>query len=346
MDTKQNEKATNKPPRAKKRLRLVSYIILFTLAGAFVFTLIFTFFTPYPVSFVIRAAFEGGMAVEPDNYAEMRDKVTAQKELVYPSVYNDNSLDLYTPKNVSGNSPVILWVHGGAFVGGDKSDIEIYATALASNGYAVACINYERAPEEKYPAPLVQTREAYTWLKEKSAAYKLDVSRLVLAGDSAGAHIAAQFAAIQTNAAYAAETGIEQVVSGGTLKATLLFCGPYNVSKIAGGKRSPMRFLMNYAAWAYFGTSGWEKEFGAQATVANHITADFPPSFISDGNTASFEDHARELAAALNTKGVPVETFFIPIEEEKAMHEYQFVMNTRPAIESFAKTLDFLEANV
>ena len=312
------------------------------LAAFCALILLFTLLTPLPASYMIRLAFREGPAVPPDGYKEMQKQVLAAKDLTYPSAYKDNTADIFTPKE-GGLFPVVLWVHGGGFAGGDKRDIEIYATALAAEGFGVVCINYRRAPEAKYPTPLLQTGEAIVWLGAVAGEYSLDTNRLVLAGDSAGAHIAAQFAAIQSNPAYAEETGITPTVSMDKLKALLLFCGPYDASEISNISSPFLGFMLGKAAQAYFGMGNWEKRLAGQADIGRHVTETFPPAFISDSNTNSFESHGKALAQILKDKQVPVEEYFIPMETEVTSHEYQFVMNTPAGRKSFQKTVSFLQ---
>ena len=326
--------------------RRVPQKILGVFALLLVMVLAFSMISPIPGSWLIRFIFRNGVAVAPDNYEEIKAQVTVIKDLSYPSGYKSNFADIYFPKDSIEPLPVVLWAHGGAFVGGDKSDVEIYATALAHEGFAVVCMNYQLAPEAKYPAAIIQTGEAYRWLSDIAAQYPLDMERLVLAGDSAGAHIIAQFAAIQNNKEYAAEMAMEQLVPLGTLKALLLFCGPFDVGKISDGNNALINFLMNTAAWAYWGSRDWADQFSSQATIAPHITAEFPPAFISDGNTGSFESHARDLANVLHRNNVPVETYFISPSMGEAIHEYQFIMNTAAGEESFQKMLGFLNQYV
>jgi len=323
--------------REKRRLIL-------RILGIFLVTLLFfSAMSPIPVAYMVRAAFTFDMATAPEGYEAMAATVSVAKNLSYPSVFGGNLADIYRPKEGNEPFPVVLWVHGGAFVGGGKGDIEIYATALAAKGFAVVCIGYARAPEARYPTPVVQTGEAYLWLTEVAADYQLDMSRVALAGDSAGAHIVAQFAAIQSNHVYAQEMAIAPVVRAESLKATVLFCGPFDVEKIAENEYVVFQFLMGRTAWAYFGNKNWAQERTEQATIANHITADFPPTFLTDGNTASFEDHSRLLEQVLLEWQVPVESFYIPDDEGIAIHEYQFLMDTPAGEASFVRVTEFLE---
>ena len=335
------KKALPKKTKAKVMWVFVIMVGIVLIAAA-----IFAWVSPIPASFLVRAVFEKGNAVPPDNYRQIKQRVNAYKDLRYPSQYEDNLADVYLPMEGEGPFPVVLWVHGGAFVGGSKRDIEIYATALADEGMAVVCMNYRRAPEAKYPTPVVQTQEVYLWLKDVAGTYSLDMNRFILAGDSAGAHIAAQYAAIQSNADYAAQMGLGQVVPIDTLKAALLFCGPYDLGKISEGTNPIIDFFIDRTAWAYFGTKGFNEELVAQTSIAGHVSGSFPPAFISDGNSLSFEEHARDLADVLTDRGVSVETYFIPIEIEKAGHEYQFVMNTPAGEECFGRVVQFIKNHI
>src|SRR5690606_11211703 len=119
---------------------------------------------------------------------------------------------IIAPKEFSGKLPVILWVHGGAFLGGDKSDITEYAVQVASKGYIVANMNYELAPGAKYPAPLHQVDEAYRFIEKQAESFGMDLDRLYFAGDSAGAQIVSQFVNIQVDEEYARLVGIKGIV--------------------------------------------------------------------------------------------------------------------------------------
>ena len=316
------------------------------IAFLLVVTIIFAFVSPVPASILIRLSFSMSIAVAPEDFKEISNRVTLIRNVSYPSEYKENFVDIYLPKNNAEPLPVVLWIHGGGFVGGHKEDVEMYAMALADEGIAVVCMDYRRAPEAKYPTPIIQTEDAYRWLVEVADEYSFDLNHFVLAGDSAGAHIAAQFASIQSNPEYADEMGFEQLVPLHTFRAILLFCGPFDVADMDESSNPIANFLIGKAAWAYFGTEDWVEQFAFQTTITNHITSDFPTTFITDGNVSSFEEHGRELADTLEEYGVLVETYFIPIDTAKAEHEYQFIMNTDVGKESFDRVVRFLREHV
>ena len=300
---------------------------------------------PVPMSLLMRKMFEFPKLSPPAGYATMKDSVTIHSDLVYPSKYAENTLDLYLPKEQSDSPlPVILWVHGGAYVGGDKRDARNYCTSLAAQGYAVISMNYARAPEARYPIPIIQMQEVYAWLCRFEKEYSFDLSRIVLAGDSAGAHSAATFALIQTNSDYAAKMGFKPVISAWHIRGLLLYCGPYDVPMM-GDIPGFFGFMISRAGWAYFGTPHWTKDFAESATIRHHLTGDYPPVFITDANAASFKPQGQALVNALTRVNIPVKSYFPP-DTEKTTHEYQFLMDTSSGAQCYAQTLAFLSEYV
>lgn len=87
--------------------------------------------------------------------------------------------------------PVLLWLHGGGFIGGDLRDIEYAASGLAIAGDAVVVsLNYRLAPEHPYPAGLQDTLDTLDWLREHAGEVQGD-GRIAVGGQSAGAALAA-----------------------------------------------------------------------------------------------------------------------------------------------------------
>ena len=76
----------------------------------------------------------------------------------------ENKLDVYRPKNAQGKIPVIVSVHGGGWVYGDKELYQFYGMTLAQRGFAVVNFTYRLAPEVKFPAPLEDTNNVISWM--------------------------------------------------------------------------------------------------------------------------------------------------------------------------------------
>jgi acetyl esterase/lipase/enterochelin esterase-like enzyme len=99
-------------------------------------------------------------------------------------------LDLYTPEKPDGPLPVIVWIHGGAWLGGSK-DGRVPAVPFVTKGYAVASINYRLSSHAVFPAQIEDCKAAVRWLKANAKTYNLDPKRIGVWGASAGGHLAA-----------------------------------------------------------------------------------------------------------------------------------------------------------
>lgn len=105
------------------------------------------------------------------------------------------SVRLIRPSGVLGKRPVVLYMHGGGWVlGSPDTHDRLGRDIAAASGAAVAMVRYSRAPEAVYPAALEECYAVCEWLAEHSGALGLDASRLAVAGDSAGANLAAAVA--------------------------------------------------------------------------------------------------------------------------------------------------------
>lgn len=100
-------------------------------------------------------------------------------------------LDLFLPETTEGKHPVIVYIHGGGWVGGDKYHFYRQAAYMASEGFAGACIEYRLSGEAKFPAAVDDAKAAVRWLRAHADEYGLDTSAIGAAGGSAGGHLAA-----------------------------------------------------------------------------------------------------------------------------------------------------------
>lgn len=103
----------------------------------------------------------------------------------------NSKLDLYLPNDVDKKLPLIVFIHGGWWSFGDKSNKQIEAwLKLLKYDYAVASINYRLSNEINHPIGINDCKKAINFLKEHSEEYNIDKTRIAVTGESAGAHIA------------------------------------------------------------------------------------------------------------------------------------------------------------
>lgn len=302
--------------------------------------------SPQPAVWLLRHQFGETTEIQnTDDYEEIKRNVVIHKDLVYPSKDKRNTYDIYLPKSTDAPLPTIVWVHGGAFVAGDKSGIENYAVMLANEGYAVIGVEYQWAPEIKYPGQVRQVEECLTALEKVKENYGLDLNRIFLFGDSAGAHIAAQAALLATNPEYEEAIGVSSAITANQLCGAVLYCGPYDVSKMLNTGNRAIDFFSSRIGWALLGDKDWKAgEMIKTTTIKEYATGKFPDVFISDGNSGSFESQGKALADDLQNKGVKVSSLFFDKEQYGEVgHEYQFnIGDDNAGSLCYEQTLSFL----
>ncbi len=97
-------------------------------------------------------------------------------------------LDLYLPRE-KPKSPLLVWVHGGAWRSGSKTGMPL--GKLIEQGYAIASVDYRLSTEAKFPAQVHDIKAAIRFLRAHGDDWRVPSKKIVIAGDSAGGHLAA-----------------------------------------------------------------------------------------------------------------------------------------------------------
>lgn len=270
------------------------------------------------------------------------DEVRAGVEVIPDLVYEAQSgalLDIYVPVDADDSMPVVLWIHGGGYVGGSKDSRKDYAMTLAYDGYIVANMDYGLAPQQLYPGPIFQANAALDYLQQHAADFGGDMSRIFIGGDSAGAQIASQLSAVISNSALANEMGIQPAVGSENLRGALLYCGLYNMETVGDTGFPNIDYFLN----VYTGTTAYQTyENIHELSTVRHLTPDFPAAFVSVGDGDPLAPQSAELAGLLQAAGVEVETVFFDGTDKNLQHEFQYALDTLDAQETFEQMLDFL----
>ncbi|QCI67160.1 alpha/beta hydrolase [Phreatobacter stygius] len=326
------------------RQRWITWCLIALVAGAAAGYAAFKL-SPWPSVMLIRFAFDMDAAARnralerhlPGKVTEWRDQRYGQS--------SDALFDIFLPSDADATSkplPMIVWIHGGGFVAGNKADTVGYLRILAAGGYAVVGIGYSTAPGARYPTPVVQANEALAFLVANAGRWPIDRSRIFLAGDSAGAQIAAQLAAAIGGPGYAASIGIAPAIEPGALRGIVLFCGVYDASAIDldGG----FGWFIRTVLWSYLGTRDYAGDPRlAEFSVARHLSPRFPPAFVSVGNADPLAPQSVMMAEAIRAQGVAVDTLFFPAGHSPPLpHEYQFNLDEQAGRQALERLGTFL----
>lgn len=284
--------------------------------------------SPWPAALLIRGVFYRGASQLVAQMEPYAPDVTEHRGIRYQDDAGTRRLDIYLPPGHTGETraPVVFWVHGGAWISGSRRDVAPYLRMLAARGFAAVGVDYSVAPGSRYPQALQELDQALMFLQSHAGKYGLDMDSVVLAGDSAGAQLAAQLAAAVSSPEYAAGLGISPALAGPQLRGALLHCGVYDLDAM-GKLTGILGWGFRTALWAYTGKRRFnDTAAAAQMSVSTHATAAFPPVFISGGNgdglTAA---QSVPFAELLESLGVAVTRRFWPQDLSPALpHEAQF----------------------
>ena len=303
--------------------------------------------SPRPTALLIRKAFAaGGRAtaaglepLDPPGVGSLVDERYGTEP--------DALLDVHRPDGArpAGGLPAVVWVHGGGWLGGSKEELAVYFRLIAREGNAVVAPRYSLAPEHHYPTPVRQVMEALGHVHANAERLSIDPTRIVLAGDSAGAQLAAQVAVLVTAPEYARSVGILPTLTPQQLRGVVLCCGPFDLGLLRGASTASARRIVAAALWAYSGSRrhATDRSF-ALASVADHVTPAFPPALITVGNADPLRAHSELLVERLRAQGLEPETLFFPDGHEPALgHEYQFDLAAEAGRLFFERLRAFLQ---
>jgi acetyl esterase/lipase len=300
--------------------------------------------SPWPSVLLIRYSFDQGGAEAAAAVApHVPQGVSERLGLSYAPSDDDALFDLFAPVDAAGPLPAIMWVHGGGFVAGSRSDLAGYLKILAARGYVTVAVDYTLAPEAGFPTPVRQVNAALAHIAANAADFKIDPQRIFLAGDSAGAHIVAQSALVISNPDYARRMQIEPGLPRESLRGLLLHCGPYDPGAL--NFEGPFADFMRTVLWSYVGTPDPRDPRVQQISLPAHVTAAYPPFFVSVGNADPLARQSVAFADAARARGVEVDALFFADDYKPPLpHEYQFILSTEAARLALDRSLAFLAA--
>jgi acetyl esterase/lipase len=220
----------------------------------------------------------------------------------------DLKLDLFLPKEGGGARPAVLFIHGGGWQGGTRTQFHRQAAYLASvRGYVGACIEYRLSGEARFPAAVEDNKCAVRWLRASAGTYRIDPERIAAAGGSAGGHLAAMLGLTSKVAGLEGSGGHAGFSS--RVNAVVDFNGASDLAALAGSDRATgpvSRFL---------GVSHEvDPELYRRASPITHVARGAPPFLFLHGtdDTTIPIDQSRAMVQKLRDAGVMAEIYEAP----------------------------------
>src|SRR5699024_6263051 len=154
---------------------------------------------------------------------------------------------------------------------------------LAGRGFTTVGVGYTLAPKATYPTPVLELATALEHVLARADRYGIDPERIVLAGDSAGAHIAGQLGFAIVDGSYAAVAGLPRPISADRLRALILTSGVFDL-RLGSDVRGLPGWIVRTILWAYSGvrTALTDERF-SHASLVDHVPNGLPPVYLTAG---------------------------------------------------------------
>ncbi|MFL7794623.1 MAG: alpha/beta hydrolase fold domain-containing protein [Anaerolineae bacterium] len=213
---------------------------------------------------------------------QLAEGVEIVRDVVYAQI-GDRALamDLYWHPGAGEPEPLVVWVHGGAWMSGDKTWMPP-VSYLLDNGFAMASIDYRLSQEALFPAQIEDCKAAIRWLRANAARYNLNPDRVGAWGESAGGHLVALLGTAGGVAAWDQQGGNREYSS--RVQAVCDWFGPSDLLQM-GVMKSGLDHDAPDAPEALLigGPVQENKEKASQANPITYITPESPPFFIIHG---------------------------------------------------------------
>jgi len=247
-----------------------------------------------PTYLALMIGLEDMINKEPD----IPEEIEEIKDIEYKNVDGKSlQMDFYRPKGLSEAAPLLVFIHGGGWKGGKRSDYLVYLVEFAKRGYITATVSYRLLKDKSYPASAEDIIDAFDWLALHGDSLGYDPERIGVVGGSAGAHLA-MLAAYGWQKSDAADTTHTPRAPG--IRAVVNIYGPVDMTTEYARNHS---LVTNYLAHSFEEAPQiyWE------ASPLRYVDRNDPPTLILHGTSDDLVpvSQADLLKARLDSLGVP-----------------------------------------
>lgn len=225
-------------------------------------------------------------------------------------------LDIYLPENAKNNTPLVVWIHGGAWMLNDKyADMGYMKNTVRSfidSGYALASIDYRYSTTAPFPAQIQDCNQALEFLYQHAAQYKFDKNRIALIGFSAGGHLASLLALSNNN-------DVKEFYSNGIkprfkINCVLDFYGASDFIMLASNPDTSVNNMRNPVSILLGAMAVDRPDLAKRASPVTYVDKDDPPFLIVQGEKDELcpNTQSKILSSWLTIAGVKNQLIIVP----------------------------------
>ena len=229
----------------------------------------------YPNFTLLKAAYIIGLVKIVNLKPEVPNSIIEYKDIEYKKI-DDSSLklDIYKLKKLDRPTPVLIFIHGGGWRTGNRSDYLPYLIDFAKQGYVTATVSYRLVKKAKFPAAVKDVKCAVKWIRVHAKDYFIDPKKIAVIGGSAGGHLAMMVGYSSDETDFDGNCMCDSVSS--RVQAVVNLYGSADLTTEYA--------ISRYETTDFIGQSYDEiPEIYQQASPISYITGDDPPTLIFHG---------------------------------------------------------------
>ncbi|NCA66959.1 MAG: alpha/beta hydrolase [Clostridia bacterium] len=275
-------------------------------------------------------------------------EVVSKKDISYDDTIERCKLDIYCKEfDNTRKRPIIVNFHGGGFLAGDKKHRRGIANYFINKIGDIFVVNpnYRLCEKDTFPAFAQDAAKALKWVEDNAEEYGFDLTKVLLCGDSAGAHIASQQITIMLNEGLGEKLGC--VKNNIKIKGAFLNCGPYDTrsaltqkvllgmahkigKKVTGVNCKDLNAVEKY-------------EYINELAPINWITSDFPVCFFAHTKADFFcPEHGRVMIDKLAKLGVKSYEYYST--EKNDIHCWNLTQSSKSGQKCMEKVVEYYKS--
>lgn len=245
----------------------------------------------------LKAAYFVGLIDLIDTEPEVPESIDVYKNITYKTIDTLSlQLDIYKRKDLTDPTPVLVFIHGGAWEKGKRQDYLPYLIDYAKKGYITVTVSYRLSSVAIFPAAVTDVKCSIRWIRQHADIYGIDADRIAVIGGSAGGHLSMMLG--YTNDDQFTEGCSDSLSS--RVSAVVDLYGPVDLTTpYAQSANSVIKFLGK--------TYDENSDLYSRASPKAYISSDDPPTLIFQGTIDALVPYSQSdsLDIWLNRAGVP-----------------------------------------